>query len=34
MIRFGEAPGMAAIAGNALQPLRGIKEGYAPLGVL
>jgi hypothetical protein len=31
---FGETPGMAALAGNALQPLRGIKEGYTALGVI
>jgi len=34
MPRFGETPGMAVISGNALQPLRGINEGYALLGVL
>ena len=34
MPRFGETPGMAAIAGNVLQPLRGINEGYTTLGVL
>jgi Ca2+-binding RTX toxin-like protein len=31
---FGNSPGMAAIAGNTLQPLRGIKEGYTLLGVV
>jgi len=31
---FGQSPGMAAIGGNALQPLRGINEGYTPLGVV
>ncbi len=34
MPRFGETPGMNAIAGNTLQPLRGIKEGYTLLGVV
>lgn len=34
MPKFGDTPGMAAIAGNALQPLRGIKEGYTLLGAL
>jgi len=34
MPMFGETPGMAAIAGHALQPLRGIKEGYTLLGVI
>ena len=34
MPRFGETPGMNPIAGNALQPLRGIKEGYTLLGVI
>ena len=30
---FGESPGMAVIGGDALQPLRGIAEGYTPLGL-
>ena len=34
MPRFGETPGVASIAGNALQPLRGIKEGYTLLNAL
>ena len=34
MTGFGQTPGMAAIGGFALQPLRGIKDGYAPLGVI
>ena len=34
MAGFGQTPGMAAIGGNALQPLRGINEGYIPLGVV
>jgi len=34
MQKFGDTPGMAAIAGHALQPLRGIGEGYALLNVL
>ena len=34
MARFGASPGIAAIAGNALQPLRGIKEGYTLLNVV
>jgi hypothetical protein len=31
---FGETPGMAVIAGGAMQALRGLREGYTPLGVL
>jgi hypothetical protein len=34
MPKFGDTPGMAAISGHALQPLRGISEGYALLNVL
>ncbi len=33
MAAFGLSPGMAAIGGRALQPLRGINEGYLPLGL-
>ncbi len=31
---FGQSPGMAPIGGNALQPMRGIAEGYAGLAVV
>jgi hypothetical protein len=31
---FGQTPGMAAIGGNAFQPLRGINEGYPALGII
>ncbi|MBE0613463.1 MAG: hypothetical protein IH604_07350 [Burkholderiales bacterium] len=34
MAVFGLSPGMAAIGGHALQPLRGINEGYLPLGMV
>jgi len=34
MAWFGQSPGMAAIGGHALQPLRGISEGCAALGFL
>ena len=34
MACFGQSPGMAAIGGEALQPLRGIQEGYAALRVV
>ena len=30
---FGQTPGMVAIGGQALQPLRGLKDGYIPLGL-
>ena len=31
---FGRSPGLTALDGHALQPLRGINEGYTPLGVM
>jgi len=31
---FGQTPGMAALGGDALRPLQGIKEGYTLLGLL
>ena len=31
---FGQSPGLAAIGGHALQPLRGISEGYWALGLM
>ena len=31
---FGQSPGMTAIGGHALQPLRGISEGYAAIGLM
>jgi hypothetical protein len=31
---FGQTPGMAALGGHALAPLRGIKDGYTLLGVV
>ena len=34
MAAFGRSPGMAVIGGHALQPLRGINEGYLPLGLV
>jgi hypothetical protein len=34
MPMFGETPGMTAIAGHALQPLHGIRDGYTLLNVL
>ncbi|MFH1603016.1 MAG: hypothetical protein ABIH03_03820 [Pseudomonadota bacterium] len=34
MPRFGQAPGMAAIAADALRPLQGIGEGYTVLGLM
>jgi Ca2+-binding RTX toxin-like protein len=30
---FGQTPGMAALGGHALSPLRGIKDGYIQLGI-
>jgi hypothetical protein len=34
MSSFGETPGIAAIAGHALQPLRGIRDGYTLFGLM
>jgi hypothetical protein len=31
---FGQSPGITSIDGHALQPLRGINEGYTSLGVI
>ncbi len=31
---FGQTPGMAALGGHALAPLRGIRDGYTVLGVM
>ncbi len=34
ILGFGQTPGMTAVGGHTLQPLRGIAEGYAPLSVV
>ncbi|MEK7754968.1 MAG: calcium-binding protein [Acidobacteriota bacterium] len=33
MSEFGQTPGMSALGGHALAPLRGIKDGYLQLGI-